>query len=296
MPSIEHEGIVALLREVRAQNGETPTVEEARQNLDASGDLFAVPEGVTVESFVIDSLSCERYDPPAARSTPIILYFHGGAYVGGSLRSHRSLCARVADATTARVVAVDYRLAPEHPFPAALDDAIKAYRWLLSSGYEAEHIVLAGDSAGGGLAVATLLSLQANDATPGGAVLLSPWLDLTLTNEAVAAVGPNDPMLVASILLRDAAMYNGDDLRNPLASPSFATDASLAGLPPLLILAGTRDILVADSRDFAERARAQGVEVTLEVGEGLIHVWPYLAGVPEATEAMALIGRWVDQL
>jgi epsilon-lactone hydrolase len=296
LPSSEHEGVVALLRQVRAESQETPTVEVARQRLDASGDLFAIPEGVTVEPFSIDTLSCERYDPPAARSTPIILYCHGGAYVGGSLRSHRSLCARIAVATEASVVAVDYRLAPEHPFPAALDDAMKAYRWLLSSGYEAEHVVLAGDSAGGGLAAATLLSLQANDATPAGAVLLSPWLDLTLTNEAVVAVGSSDPMLVASILQRDAEMYNGDDLRSPLVSPYFASDESLAALPPMLILAGTRDILVGDGRDFAERALAQGAKVSLELGEGLIHVWPFLSGVPEATAAMTLIGDWVGQL
>lgn len=290
---------MALLRAVRSGPRDQPLpLDEARRQLDANGELFAVPDGVAVQPVDLDGLPGERSTPPGAADADgvTLLYLHGGSYVAGSLHSHRPLCARLAVATGAPVVAVDYRLAPEHPHPAALDDALTAYRWLLSSGQDTRRLVLAGDSAGAGLAVATLLSLGAAGLpSPAGAVLLSPWLDLTLSGDSIVSVADADPMLTAATLRVSAASYAGDDLRAPLVSPVYAPPDRLATLPPLLVLVGTADILLDDSRVFAARARAAGVAVDLDVEEGLMHVWPFVDGVPEAATALERIGAWVRE-
>lgn len=296
MPSEEHDEAVAMLRAVAAgRTGEPATMEERRANLDASGDFFPVPGGVEVEALEVEGIPCERYVPQSVTSSATLLYLHGGAYVAGSLRSHRALCARIARALGGPVIAVDYRLAPEHPHPAALEDATIVYRWLLATGHDPAHLVVGGDSAGGGLTLATLISLQGTD-TPGpaGAVLISPWLDLTLSGSSVTAVASADPMLEADVLAADATAYGGDDLRSPLVSPLFATADQLAGLPPVLLLAGTADILVDDSRSFAGRAAEAGLPVDLDVEDGLVHVWPFIDGLPEANSALERIAGWVE--
>ena len=192
-----------------------------------------------------------------------------------------------------RALVIDYRLAPEHPFPAALEDTIAAYRWLLEQGISHSRIVLVGFSAGGGLALSTLVSLRdAHVPLPAGAVLISPWTDLAGTGESVVTRAEADPWLTDEMNQYHAALYaNGKDLRHPLISPLYA---DMQGLPPLLIHVGSDEIMLDDSRRVAERAKAAGVEVTLEVWEGLWHVFHAFAyRLAEGKEAIEKIGQFI---
>jgi acetyl esterase/lipase len=275
-------------KESRPASG--PSVEERRQSLDAMGGLFTPPPDVEARQLEVAGVPCEQFDPPN-RQPGTLLHFHGGAYTAGSLDSHRAMSARLAAACGCRVIAVGYRLAPEHPFPAGLDDAYGVYNHLLGAGTDPSSVVLLGDSAGGGLATALFLRLRDEGGfLPSGGVLLSPWLDLTLEGESVSAMAAVDPMVNASDLTKSAGAYGGDRLREPRVSPIFG---DFAGLPPFLVLVGSSEILLDDSRLFATRAQAQGVEVELDVEEGLIHVWPFLDGVPESSASMERIGSWV---
>lgn len=216
----------------------------------------------------------------------VILYLHGGGYVFGSPATHRSITGALARAAAATVYAPDYRLAPEHHCPAAVDDAVAAYRWLLDQGVAAERIVIAGDSAGGGLTLATALALrEAGTPLPAGLIAISPWTDLTLSGESIARIGGHDPMLSAAGLGDCATHYLGEhDPEDPVASPLFA---DLHGLPPLCIQVGSDELLLADSERLAERARAAGVAVEDRIFDGLWHVFQLHAGaLPAANEAV----------
>lgn len=292
MPSRQHDLLVAFLKG-NAEGLAGETFETSRARLDELGGSVRVPEGTNVAAVSVAGVPCARLRPSTlpADATRRVLYLHGGSYTAGSLTSHRATMARLAHASDAEVVGVDYRLAPEHPFPAGLDDAHAVYRAVLDDGAAPHDVVVAGDSAGGGLAAALLLRLrEAGDPLPAGAVLLSPWLDLTLTADAVSAVAGDDPILRADALARSARAYAGDDLEHPLVSPVLADPT---GLPPLLVLVGTAEILLDDSLTFARRAADAGVPVDLEMGEGLIHVWPAMVGIPEAEESMQRIGSWI---
>lgn len=271
------------------------SVEDMRARLDEMGTIFPVPDGINVVPLDIAGVRCQGFRPAVMDGAAggCILYFHGGAYVAGSLVSHGSLTGRLALACGCEVLSVDYRLAPEHPHPAALEDASTVYRHLVSQGTDPASVILAGDSAGGGLVTALLLALRdAGDRMPAGAVLLSPWLDLTVSSDSITALAADDPILTADSLATSAHAYAGDGLKDPLVSPVFAYPA---GLPPLLILTSTADILVDDSRTFAERARAAGVQVDLDVEPGLIHVWPAIDGLPEAADALDRISAWIRE-
>ena len=227
---------------------------------------------------------------------PVVVYVHGGGYCIGSLGSHRSMLTHLASAVAGRVLAVDYRLAPEHPFPAALDDACAAYRWVFAGGADPARVVIAGDSAGGGLTLAALVALRdAGDPLPAAGVCLSPWADLTQSGATMSEKADADPMVHAEDLARWAAAYAGSahETGSPGLSPLFA---DLAGLPPLLVEVGTAEVLLDDARRLAERARAAGVDVTLFEGEDLIHVWHFFAGaVPEADEGIDRIARFIGE-
>jgi len=213
--------------------------------------------------------------------------------VMGSRSTHRELAARIARDAAARVLLLEYRLAPEHPFPAAVDDATAAYRWLRKQGIAASSIAIAGDSAGGGLTLATLLALRdAGDALPACAVCLSPWTDLEGTGASAQPGGADDPMVTVAALRDMGRTYAGDALRNPLAAPLYG---SFKGLPPLLVQVGTREILLDDSTRVADKARAAGVTVRLEIEEGAPHVWQAMPHVPEAIEAVKRIGAFVRE-
>lgn len=280
-----------LLEEQRSLDPAERTVEARRKRLDGLADIFPLPDDVARTELELGGVKCVRLEPPGA-GEDILVYLHGGGYAGGSATSHSELAARLARAAGAVAVLPEYRLAPEHPFPAALDDALAAYRGLLSEiGGGARRVVMAGDSAGGGLAVALCVALKEEPhALPRALALLSPWLDLTCTSPSWDERFEGDPILDHH--LRDAAerYLSGADPRDPLCSPLFA---DLTGLPPALVLVGTHEILYDDSVSFAEVATEHGVEVELEIGHELIHVWPIFPITPEAVASTARVGRFL---
>ncbi len=230
---------------------------------------------------------------PEAKQDQAILYLHGGGYYAGSLTTHQALAANISLETDARVLLVDYRLAPEHPFPAAVEDATQAYRWLLRRGLPPERMAVAGDSAGGGLAVAAMLEWKASgEPLPAAGVCLSPWFDLALTGESIETKASVDPILRPSDMPFAAWCYlRSADPKTPTASPLYG---DLTGLPPILVQVGTDEILLDDSRRFAERGRQMGVSVRLDIWDEMIHVWhAYSRFVPEARKAIAAIGAFL---
>jgi acetyl esterase/lipase len=231
--------------------------------------------------------------PPGAPTGRVVVYFHGGCYHAGSLGTHRHLAAGIAQAGGARALVVDYRLAPEHPFPAAVEDAQAAYGWLLAEGVAPGQVVLAGDSAGGGLALATAIALRdGGQPLPAAIACLSPWTDLSLGGESVRCNARADLILGLALLQWAARLYLGDtDPSTPLASPLYA---ELAGLPPLLIQVGSDEILLSDSVILAAQAEAAGVDVALEIWDGMQHVWQFAARyLPEGQRAVDRIGAFV---
>ena len=268
------------------------TLAERRAQYDRAERVFPTPADVTVELVQAPERAAEWLTPPAARGDAAVLYFHGGGYAIGSPRSHRHLAAAIAVAAGASALLLDYRLAPEHPYPAAVDDATAAYRWLLDQGIAPAHVVIAGDSAGGGLTVATMLALkEAGTPLPAGGVCISPWVDLTCGGESYKTRAEADPIVRRAGVEEMARAYVGATApRTPLASPLFA---DLRGLPPLLIHVGDAEVLLDDAVQLAARAKAAGVDATLEVWDQMIHVWHwFLPMLDEAQSAVDAIGRF----
>lgn len=268
------------------------TVEEAREMYDKAQYVFALPEGVEVETDEIGGVPAEVVTP-AEHGAGTFLYFHGGGYAIGSPASHRHLVGALAAASRTRAFALDYRRAPEYPFPAAVDDALAGYRGLLDAGIAPGSIVLGGDSAGGGLTVATLIAIRDRGlALPAAAVCISPWTDLTNKAESHRTLAERDPLVFQEDIDRWGAAYlAGTDPRTPLASPLHA---DLSGLPPLLIQVGSEEVLLDDSRELAERCEAAGVEATLEVWDEMIHVWHWFGEyLDEAESAVRRVGAFV---
>ena len=235
----------------------------------------------------------------AARGGPagrVLMYLHGGGYQLGSPATLRHLIGLLSAGASARVLSVAYRLAPEHPFPAAVEDALAAYRWLLAGqGRNPRRIAIAGDSSGGGLALGTLVALRdAGEALPVAAAVISPWTDLALTGESLRTRAEAEVMVKPAGMAETVALYlNGADPRHPYASPLYA---DLRGLPPILIHVGDAEVILDDSTRFADRAKAAGVDVTLEVWDEMPHVWHAFAGLlPEADQAVAGLGAWLDR-
>jgi acetyl esterase/lipase len=255
----------------------------------------ALPAGDDVSSAPVDAggIAGEWISAGDAKEDRAVLYLHGGGYVMGSFVTHRKLAGDVSRAAGARVLVVDYRLAPEHVHPAAVDDAVRAYRWLVAELGDAHAVALAGDSAGGGLVVATLLALRdAGTPLPAAAVCISPWVDLCRDAASYGTAGEQDPVVTIGDLQRFRDWYVGEaDPRSPLVSPAHA---DLRGLPPLLVQAGDVELLAGDATMLAQRARAAGVDVTLELWPEMFHVWHVFAGrVPEATEAVERVGAFL---
>ena len=291
MPSQELKQLVEMLASQPAAGG--GNIEAQRAGMEAMLTGLPLPEKVTVNAVRVGELDADWVAMPNSANGRVVLYLHGGGYVMGSRRTHRELAARIARDAAARVLVLEYRLAPEHPFPAAVDDATAAYRWLRKQGIAASSIAIAGDSAGGGLTLATLLALRdAGDALPACAVCLSPWTDLEGTGASAQPGGADDPMVTVAALRDMGRIYAGDALRNPLAAPLYA---GYKGLPPLLIQVGTREVLLDDSTRVADKARAAGVTVRLEIEEGAPHVWQAMPHVPEAMEAVKRIGAFVRE-
>ena len=270
-----------------------PSIEETRAGFEQMAGMFPIDADVKCEPVNAGGIKSEWITAPGADAGRAILYLHGGGYVIGSINTHRTLAGRLSRASKARVLVIDYRLAPEHPFPAAVEDSVAAYRWMLSTGLKASRIAVAGDSAGGGLTVATLVAIRdAKLAVPAAGACMSPWVDLEGLGDSMKSKAAVDPMVQKDGLLQMAAAYlAGKDSRTPLAAPLYA---DLAGLPPLLIQVGTAETLLDDSTRLAERARKAGVKVTLEPWENMIHVWQLFAPMlEEGQQAIEKIGGFI---
>jgi len=266
-----------------------------RAELDGLGAMFKPPKGVQIVKELAGGVPAEWLIPPVVSDGRVVLYLHGGSYVAGSPDSHRSLAANIAIASKARALVIDYRLAPEHPHPAAVEDAVTAYKWLINNQVDARHLAVAGDSAGGGLTLALLVSLRdTNIPLPAAAVCLSPWTDLAFSGETWKSKAAVDLVIYAYKELEFAAMYLGGlDPKTPLASPLYA---NLKGLPPLLVQVGTDEVLLSDSTRLVDRAKEAGVDAVLDEWEKMQHVWQFAAGfIPEGRRAIAGIGEFIDR-
>jgi len=269
------------------------SIEQSRAEFEAVASQFQPAEDVRTEPVDSAGVPGEWISTPESVHERVIYYLHGGAYIMGSINTHRELISRLSRAARARVLAIDYRLAPEDPFPAAVEDSTTAYHWLMSTGVDSARLVIAGDSAGGGLTVATLVALRdAGDPLPAAAVCLSPWVDLEGLGESMTTRAEVDPMIDRGSLLQAAKAYLRDaDPHTPLAAPLYA---DLRGLPPMLIQVGTAETLLDDATRLAERARAADVEVTFEPWDEMFHVWQFCASIlPEGQEAIDRIGEFV---
>jgi acetyl esterase/lipase len=274
-----------------------PILSQNRARIERTAELFRVPADVGVEKINLDGIPALWIRPAGVDKTRVMLYLHGGGYVTGSPNGHLMMCVPMAQTLQMNVLLPAYRLAPEHPFPAAVDDARKAYRWLLGQGFQPEKIVIAGDSAGGGLSLTTTLALRdAGEPLPAAVVAISPWTDLTHAGQSHFTLAEPEAVLKTDVLKEWALLYAGDaaNLVNPLVSPIFA---DFHGFPPLMIQAGSEEVLLDDSRLLAEKARAEGVSVTLKVWDGLWHVWHALGDlIPESRMAFDEISQFVEQV
>lgn len=266
---------------------EATSIPKLRAEVERGADFFGkLPEGYRLEAVQIGALEAEWMLPPGADKEPVILYFHGGGLVVGSVRSHRGIVAKFVKGSGLAAFVFDYALAPERPFPAGLDDAVAAYRYLLDQQIPAQRIVFIGDSGGGNLCLATLLAIKQQELPrPAGAVTLSAWTDLTNSGESWQTNAERDTLCWKDAQSIFSQMYAGDhDPKNPLISPLFG---ELLGLPPLLMYVGGDETMRDDTTRFAHKAQEAGVEVTLHIGEGLFHCYPACAPMfPEATQAM----------
>ncbi len=271
------------------------SIESHRSSLEFLAKFFESTQVYKRQAVDVDGVAAEWITIPGSSTKTTILYLHGGGYSGGSISTHRSMVAEIAKVAQAKALLIAYRLAPEHCYPAPVEDAYSAYHWLLSHGIQPEEIVVAGDSAGGGLTLALLIALRDNAVQmPACAVCLSPWTDLTGSGESLVTCAGKDIFIDPSAIKPAAAVYlGGADPRSPLASPLFA---DLNDLPPVLIQVGSDEILLSDSTSFAERAQDAGVEIKLEVWENMQHVWQFAARyLPEARQALGGIGEFIDE-
>ncbi|MEE8436092.1 MAG: alpha/beta hydrolase [bacterium] len=291
-----------LIGRIRERQPESePTLAERREEMDAIVKVFPMDPGVTRQAVTVaggapGGISGKWIAAPGAAEDQVVLYLHGGGYAMGSVQSHGALVGRLSRAGGVRALAIDYRLAPEHPFPAGLQDAMAAYRWLLEQGIAPEKIVIAGDSAGGGLTLATLVTLRDEGVPlPAGGVCLSPWTDLALTGDSFRTKVDADPMISPANAEQFVKWYvDGQHPKSPLISPLYA---DLSGLPPLMIQVGTAEILLDDSTRLAERAKAAGVEVVYEAWEDMIHVWHFFAPMlEEGQQAIDAAGAFISAM
>jgi epsilon-lactone hydrolase len=295
MPSQAMQDVIDALRNrQKASAGQPPpTLAERRATFAPGGLPHPLPDDVLVRDVTADGVPAHWLVPPGTDAGRVLLFLHGGGYELGSARSDGELAARLGRASGMRVLFPEYRLAPEHPFPAAIDDVLAVWRWLrIDQGLSAESIAVAGASAGGGLAVALLVAMRdAGEPLPAAAVLMSPTVDLTSSGDSMIERAAQDPISTPAMLRQFAADYlAGADPRTTMASPLFA---SMYELPPLLIQVGTADVLLSDSERLAAAAADDGVDVVLEVGEGLPHVYQLMLGTPEAAEATERIGKFL---
>jgi monoterpene epsilon-lactone hydrolase len=269
---------------------------QRRERLDEVGSVWPVAEDVNLDAVDFDGVSGEWSIAPGSDASRVLMFFHGGGYCSGSILSHRRMVTEAGRVAGTRTLAVGYRLAPEHPFPAALDDALTAWRFLRHEGVEAGRIAIGGDSAGGGLTVALINRLRdAGEELPGCAWLVSPWTDLTMSGETLATKDAVDPIIHKGYLdeLADAYLPAGIDRTDPRVSPLYA---NLKGLPPTLIQVGSAETLLADATRFAAAAGAADVPVKLEIWPHMIHAWHlWNAHLEPGRRALAQVGAFIRE-
>ena len=269
------------VRELLRSKPRPTSFPERRQRLDAIGSTSPLAGDIGLEPIDANGVAAEWSLAPGSDPSKVLLFFHGGGYCSGSIVSHRGMVTEAGRAAQARTLAVGYRLAPEHPFPAAIEDARSAYRFLLDQGVAPSKIAIGGDSAGGGLTLALMTSVRdAREPLPACAWLVSPWVDLRMTGASLAEKAAIDPLISKPYLEELASAYlAGADPANPLVSP---LNADLAGLPPLLVQAGSAETLLDDAVRIARRAGAADVRVNLEIWPHMIHAWHLWAAQLEA--------------
>jgi monoterpene epsilon-lactone hydrolase len=304
MPSLRGRFFIALMRnrhlfrlKLRKETGLDweRSLPRVRQAAEKSARLLGrLPKGISADPVDINGLPAEWIKPAQADPNKALLYFHGGGYVLGTIEMHRAIVAKFVKGSGARALLFGYRLAPEHPFPAALEDALKAYAWLLDQGMAPHDLVFAGDSAGGGLCLATLLAIKDQGLPlPAAAVALSPWTDLAGTGESLKSNEQKCLAPIGSWLACRRHYAAGQDPHLPYLSPLYG---DLSGLPPLLIYAGGDETLLDDSVRFAQKVRQAGVDARLEVGHGMCHCYPACSPLfPEAKRAMQDICAFIRQ-
>jgi monoterpene epsilon-lactone hydrolase len=294
MPSPQHEQMVReILPRFAPQPGDG--YETMRLRWDTEAGKLAEPDpSMRTEPFAIGDMHAAWVWCGDIRSARVVLYVHGGGYIQGSIDSYRAMAGRVARGVGGRVLLFDYRLAPEHPFPAALDDVRMAYEWLLSVGNRPGDIAVMGDSAGGGLALATLLKLRDDGRPlPCAGICLSPLADFEGSGDSAKPGVVDDPMIPAAAIPVAGEIYAPGQSRNPLVSPIFG---NFSGVPPLLIFVGTREVLLDDAVRIRNNAERDGVQVKLVVKEGLTHAWPFFGpDLPESAEVFTELGSFLDQ-
>jgi epsilon-lactone hydrolase len=287
------ESEIAALQALLLSRPRPASVAERRERLDALGAAYPIAGDIRLEPVSADGVPAEWSLSPGADVNRVLLYLHGGGFSAGSIVSHRAMVTESGRATQMRTLAIDYRRTPEHPFPAALDDALRAYRWLLAQGVQPGQIAVGGDSAGGGLTLALMVSLRDRGLPlPACGWCVSPWVDMEVQGESYVTKAAVDPMISRDYIRELADWYlHGTAPDTPLAAPIHA---DLAGLPPLLVQVGSAETLLDDSVGIAARAAAADVRVTLEVWPHMIHAWPlFHQQLTDGRRAIAVAGAFM---
>ena len=275
------------------------TIDQVRKGMEVATRLAFLPAKTKVEQTSYGGVKAEWVSAKNVNEENVILFLHGGGYNTGSPSTHRELAAHISKVSNAKVLLPDYRLAPENTFPAALEDAITSYRWLIDSGYSSSKIAIAGDSAGGGLTLVTCISIRdSGEPIPSSLACISPWTDLEMTGESVKTHKNIDPMvtfapiqIMASLQIMASNYIGSNDPRSPLISPIYA---DLKDFPPMIIQVGSDEILLDDSMRMAERAKQAGVDLTINIYEGMWHVFHILYRlIPEAKHAVHELGSFI---
>lgn len=297
MPSTESQYLADIYADWLGRMTADPEMElPALRDLFEEWHLVTIePTDVTYEDIDADGVPSMWCNPPAGgASDRVVLYTHGGGFVVGSRHTHRKLAGHLAKAIGCRVLVVDYRRAPEHPFPAQLDDCVRVYRWLLAQGIEPGHIATCGDSAGGNLSISIALKLRDDgDPLPAALMPISPWLDMEHKGETLQTNAATDALVQQSVLEGMSGMFLGPDgsPTDPLANPLYADPA---GLPPIFMVAGGAETLVDNATRFETNAKRAGVEVRVDIEDGMQHVYPFLAGrAPEGDKSITNFAEWV---
>ncbi len=292
--SLELDNVIALVKG-RVVNDSQGAAEGRRRSFEQMVDGLTIEVPARYRRLNAGGVAAEWVTAEGASDSRVVLYFHGGGYIFGSPRTHRAMLAEMSQSSGARVLALDYRLAPEHLFPAPVEDAVAAYRWLINEGYDPERIAVGGDSAGGGLTVAFMVQARyLGLPLPSAAVCISPWVDMEGLGDSMETRASADPIVMKEGLLLSAKTYlGGCDPRAPLAAPLYA---DLRGLPPILIQVGDAEVLLDDSTRLAGLAREAGVEVQVDVWDDMIHVWHLFAPIlPEGRQAIAQAGDFIKK-